>query len=93
VSEPAAPAFTRQLRVMNDIYRDEARKREWVRFIDSADILGKGGAYTQYLADESGRTLQVRESDGLHLTRVGGERLAASVMDAIASDWLAERKR
>lgn len=85
-------ALDRHLRQINAIVRSEAEGQPGVEFIDAAEALGNGGAYAQYLKDESGRTEQVREGDGTHMTYAGGVRLAELVMKSIAADWLTEDK-
>jgi hypothetical protein len=85
-------AFDRRMKQLNSIYRSEAERRPGVEFIDAAEALGNGGAYAQYLKDESGRTEQVREGDGTHMTYAGGMRLAELVMKSIAAEWLTEDK-
>jgi uncharacterized protein len=95
IGQPIMPEaiFSRHMRVLNEIYRSEARKRPGVPYIDAYRLFSTGsGAYSDYLKDEKGRLQQVREGDGTHLTYVGGVRLARVVLAAIKADWLAKKK-
>jgi hypothetical protein len=75
--------FSNRLDDINKIYEAEAKKRG-VIYVDATTVLGdQSGAYTAYLNDGAGHVDLVRESDGVHLTRNGGDRLAAWVMFAI----------
>jgi hypothetical protein len=75
--------FSNRLMDINAIYKAEAAKRD-VIYIDSTRIVGtENGEYTAYLADNSGHVENVREPDGVHMTRAGGDRLAAWVLFAI----------
>jgi hypothetical protein len=89
--QPPMPdeSFDRQMRTLNDIYRDAAERHPGVVYIDSYDIMSDDGAYAQFLKDERGRTEQVREADGEHLTYAGGLRLAKAIIAAIKAEWLA----
>jgi uncharacterized protein len=94
VGQPIMPGSTydRQIRLMNDIFRDEAKKHPGVQYVDAYQVFSdSGGGYSQYLRDDKGEMQQVREADGEHLTYAGGLRLAKVVMAAIKADWLAKK--
>jgi hypothetical protein len=75
--------FSNRLMDINTIFRAEAAKRGVV-YIDSTTVVGDmSGSYAAYLADSTGHVELVREPDGVHLTRAGGDRLAAWVLFAI----------
>ena len=83
------PTYSRQIRVMNDIYRSEAAAHPGVEYVDAYSLFSNGsGGYSQYLPDASGEMQQVREEDKEHLTYAGGLRLAQAVMALIKKDWL-----
>lgn len=95
IGQPIMPeaVFSRHMRVLNEIYRSEVRKRPGVRYIDAYRLLSTGsGAYSDYLKDEKGRLQQVREGDGTHFTYAGGMRLARVVLAAIKADWLPKKE-
>lgn len=76
--------FSNRLADINAIYAAEARKRDAVIFVNAITVIGdQAGKYTAYLNDGSGHVELVREPDGVHLTRSGGDRLAAWVLFAI----------
>jgi hypothetical protein len=45
------------------------------------------GAYTTYLNDASGKPVAVRESDGIHLTLSGANRLSPAILAPIQQLW------
>lgn len=71
------------LAAMNEIYRQEAARYPSFVFVDSWEVLGDKGQYAAYLPDESGHVDLVREPDGVHLTRAGGNLLASEVLRAV----------
>lgn len=75
--------FSARLAEIDRIYREEADHREGVIYVDTWRLFSdNGGHYIAYL-DDGGNVAQVREPDGVHLTRAGGDRLADAVMQAI----------
>jgi len=94
VGQPIMPGSTydRQIRFMNDIFRDEAKRHPGVQYIDAYDVFSDGGGYSQYLRDDKGEMQQVREADGEHLTYAGGMRLAKVVLAAIKAEWFGKKK-
>lgn len=88
-----SPTYDRQIRLMNEIFREEAKKHPGVEYIDAYSVFTNGsGGYSQYLRDDDGVMQQVREQDGEHLTYAGGLRLAKVIMAAIKADWLGKKK-
>ncbi len=86
------PKISRQLKVINDIYRTEAAKHPGVEYVDAWSLFANSsGDYAQYLPDASGDMQQVREQDGEHFTYAGGVRLASAVMALIKKDWLGKK--
>lgn len=76
-----------ELAVVNRLYAEEAGRRPWVRFVDTAGLLAApGGGYAPYV-EIDGRPVRVRAGDGIHLTRAGGDLAAAEVLEAIARFW------
>jgi uncharacterized protein len=92
VGQPVMPGahYDGQIRLVDSIYQSVAAKHEGVvEYIDAYSLFSApGGGYSQYLKDDHGRTQQVREADGEHLTYAGGLRLAKVVMAAVTADWL-----
>jgi hypothetical protein len=76
-----SPDFDSKMKILDGIYRDEARSRPSVIYFDSAALFGDAhGHYTAYLPDGSGASTLMRAQDGIHLTSAGGLRLASAVM-------------
>ena len=75
--------FSQRLADIDRIYREAAAAHEGVLYVDTWSLFSDDhGQYVAYL-DDGGNVAQVREPDGVHLTRAGGDRLAEAVMDAI----------
>ena len=80
--------FDERMRLITHIYRAEAAQHRGVRFIDTRALFADAaGSYAAYLPGTDGNLVLVRREDGIHLTPAGAERLARSLMDAIAQDW------
>ena len=72
---------------IEQIGRDVASSRDDVIYIDAHRILSDAsGKYTPYLAADDGTQELVREPDGIHVTRAGGDRLAAQIMSWIQAE-------
>lgn len=80
--------LSRQTGIMNGIYRQEAEIRELVTYVDGWKLFsGAEGGFTERLPDLSGNPRLVREPDGVHLTGLGGERMAAEVLRLMGRYW------
>lgn len=79
-------SFSARMASLNEVYASEAAQRDHVTYVDAWAVLSVDGAYTSHL-DGGGGPTSVRQSDGIHLSRAGGDRLAAVVLDEIRSDW------
>lgn len=78
--------FSQDLELLNSIYSDEAARRDGVEFLDSWDLfVDENGGYTDLLEAADGKVLDLRQNDGVHLTRDGGARLATAVLELIDS--------
>ncbi len=76
--------FSERMDILDEIYRREAARRPWVRFVDSRSVLAPdGGGYSAYLPGEDGQPQLARQSDGIHLSRFGADRLADAVLAAL----------
>jgi hypothetical protein len=90
VGQPLARSadFDAKMQVLNAIYAEAAQGHERVRYIDTREMFaGPDGGYAAYLEDESGQSVLMRQQDGIHLTRAGGERLAAVVFGLLDQHW------
>lgn len=77
--------FSERMDIVDQIYAEEALKRPWVRFLDSRPVLSAdgGSSYQATLPDGSGGQQQARQSDGIHLTRFGGDVLAEATLELL----------
>lgn len=80
--------FAGRMNYLNSIYASEAERHEGVTYIDSWTLFqGQDGGYAAYLPDGAGTATLMRLGDGVHLTRAGGDRLAAAVFGVIDERW------
>ena len=78
--------FSGRLRDLDHIYKLEAAFHPGVVFVDTWSLFaGPNGGYAAYLPDAGGDMQLVREPDGVHLTRAGGDRLADEVFRVITA--------
>ena len=83
--------FSRRLREVNTIFREEAAGRPGVQFFDSWELfVNASGSYSPFIRDADGNDEDMRQADGIHLTRAGGDRLATAVLRLIAAETQAD---
>lgn len=76
--------FDERMGILDEIYLSEAATRPWIRFLDSRPVLApEGGGYAAYLNGNDGQPILARQSDGIHLSRFGADRLADAVLAAL----------
>ncbi len=80
-------SFSARMAQLDEIYRSEAARRPDVVFVDSWSVFAVDGRYSPYL---DGDPTPMRQDDGIHLTRAGGDRLAEVIVASIRVDWLEE---
>jgi hypothetical protein len=79
--------FSDRMAGLNEIYESEAASRPWIRYIDAYDMFADdSGAYNAFLAGLDGNVQDMRQGDGIHLSRPGGDLLAQAVLDQIEAD-------
>jgi hypothetical protein len=72
--------FSARMGALDEIYASEAQSRPWVKFIDTRPLFADAsGSYSAYLLGPDGKPVLMRQQDGIHLSRAGGDRLAAAV--------------
>ena len=80
--------YGERMAMLNDVYEKEAALHEGVTYVDTWDLMaGKDGEYAAYLRGPDGDLERMRQADGVHLTRAGGDRIAARVLEVIRDDW------
>jgi hypothetical protein len=83
-------SFSERMALLNEIYASEAASRSSVTYVDAWTVLSVDGEYAARI-DDGGGPVEIRQADGIHLSRAGGDRVAAVVLDALRADWRLER--
>jgi uncharacterized protein len=81
---------SRQAHRLNGFYRQAAKDTPGVAYVDGWELFGGGqgaGNYRAYLPDESGRQQLVRSPDGEHLSSLGYDWVAESVLETLQQRW------
>lgn len=76
-------SFESKIAIINQIYADQAAAVDGVTFLDSRPLLSPNG-YTAFGPGPDGSEAQLRASDGIHLTGVGGEVISVAVLRQLA---------
>jgi uncharacterized protein len=80
--------YRARISMMDHIYATEAARHPGVTYVSTwAALTDDKGAYAEYLPDANGDLVLMRDSDGIHLTRAGGDRMAQVVLAAVLKDW------
>lgn len=80
--------YSAHVRQLNDVYREAVERYPGATFVDSWNLFaGPDGGYDAYAHPENGAPVLLRQADGIHLTRAGGDRLAEVVLDRIRAGW------
>jgi uncharacterized protein len=73
---------------INTVVREEAASRPWVHYLDIwAMFTDANGDYAAYVPDSSGELVQVRQSEGIHLTRTATTWVSDRVYAAMERDF------
>ena len=73
--------FDRRISVINEVVAEQAADRPWVTFVDTAPIVGgRNGGYADRLP---GIDEDLRQGDGIHLSRAGADLLARHLLGII----------
>lgn len=79
--------FDGRIDVINAVVAEQAADRPWVTFVDTSSVLGgPDGSYVERLP---GSDEDLRQSDGIHLSRAGADRLARHLLSIIADELAA----
>jgi hypothetical protein len=63
------PTRNAEMQKINEMAKEEAAKRPWVIYVDTAELLdGPGGTYVDYLTPPGAQPIRCRQTDGIHLT-------------------------
>ena len=78
------PDYDSRMQGLNEIYAAEAAKRDRVHYVDTRDLFrGPNGGYSRYVADADGQRADVRLTDGVHLSTIGGRWLSEVLLDEL----------
>jgi hypothetical protein len=83
----ARPRLQQTDQIINGILRTEAKAHPGVVLVDPGPVLAPSGTFTSYLPGSSGQQVQVRTSDGVHLTPAGAGRVLPLLLAAIQTHW------
>ena len=77
-------SFDARMQRLNEIYEGQAELREQVLYFDSVPLFSNdSGAYEAFLPALDGAVRDLRQGDGVHLSRPGGDLLADAVLDLL----------
>ncbi|WP_419916384.1 DUF459 domain-containing protein [Candidatus Poriferisodalis sp.] len=78
------PEYDSRMQGVNEIFEAEAAKRDRVHYVDTRDLFrGPNGGFSRYVADADGQLADVRLTDGVHLSTVGGRWLSQVLLDEL----------
>jgi hypothetical protein len=83
----ARPHLQQSDQIINGILIAEAKTHPGVIVVDPDAALASKGAFSLYLKGPSGQLVQVRSSDGVHLTPAGAGRVLPLMLAAIDTRW------
>jgi hypothetical protein len=79
--------LSQRMQEENAIYKDEAAKRPWVKYFDLWPLfVDANGAYNPYVPDDDGELKLMRNPDGVHLVRDGGEKAARHILELVKQE-------
>jgi len=79
--------YTARLELMNGIFADVAADHPNTTIVSLFELFAdEAGAYSEYLPGAGGELVEMRQSDGIHLSRAGGDRAADAIFAAIQED-------
>ncbi|MGE3074583.1 MAG: DUF459 domain-containing protein [Dehalococcoidia bacterium] len=80
-------ALSAKMEILNSIYKEEAASRPWVKFLDLWPLFTTpDGTYDAYITDDDGEVKLMRNPDGVHLVREGGDKAARAILSLVLSE-------
>jgi hypothetical protein len=83
----ARPQLQQNDQIVNAIVRAQAARHPGVVVVDPTPVLTTNGAFMEYMSDGPGQSIQIRDTDGVHLTPAGAGRVLPLVLAAIGRMW------
>ena len=78
------PEYDSRMQGVNEVFEAEADKRDRVHYVDTRDLFrGPNGGFSRYVADADGQLADVRLTDGVHLSTIGGRWLSQVLLDEL----------
>jgi hypothetical protein len=82
------PRLNKTKDLINNIIRAAAPKHPGVNYVDTGPLVDDaGGGFSTYLSDSNGKSVAVREADGIHLTAAGANRVTPVLLSVIDQLW------
>ncbi|MBL8774402.1 MAG: DUF459 domain-containing protein [Acidimicrobiales bacterium] len=79
--------YSARLQLMNGIFEEVAADHPNTTIVSLYDLFAdENGNYSDYLPGAGGEVVNMRNSDGIHMTRAGGDRAADAIFAAIEED-------
>ncbi len=79
--------YSARLQLMNGIFEDVAANHPNTTIVSLYDLFAdENGNYSDYLPGAGGEVVNMRNSDGIHMTRAGGDRAADAIFAALEAD-------
>lgn len=80
------PDFDQKMQRLNEVYAAEAGQRARVHYVDTRDLFrGPDGGFSRFVIDQDGQRTDVRLTDGVHLSTIGGRWLSALLLEEIGN--------
>jgi hypothetical protein len=87
VPSTARPQINRTDAVIDRVLTQAAGSHPGMQVVNLNPAVAPTGAYQEYLPGASGQPVEIRDSDGVHLTPAGGQRVAPLILAAIRRRW------
>jgi hypothetical protein len=84
----ARPRLQQTDQIIDGILRSEAAAHPGVLIVNPGPVLAPNGTFIEYLPDSSGQPVQVRDTDGVHVTPAGAGRVLPLLLAAIRTRWV-----
>ena len=83
--------FSETARTLNAFYATACAENQSALYVDGYTLFADaGGRFSPYLPDSAGKNRLMRESDGIHFTDAGGDRIAEAVMNVLLGRYRLE---
>jgi hypothetical protein len=79
--------FDARIDIINAVYEREAEARPWIEIVATEPLIGdSNGGYADNLPGPGGAVADLRQGDGIHLSRAGADLLAEHVLGLIDAE-------